>query len=146
MTVSKEKSARRYSTRGHGSELSYRDPNTVKRQDVKAVVEHIGSVARVKSDTCDERFARCPANPVERTHLLPEHSPRGFHFESNDASVVSFDYQVDLVPVVSSPVPPPSYAIKPRNLLEQFTDREGLKKVAELGEGCRVEPRKLLWS
>jgi hypothetical protein len=71
---------------------------------VQAVLQGVPAFAGVEGDAGEERFADCVAQLPQASEVVARHASGCLDLECDDGTVVTFDDQVDLVPVVGAPV------------------------------------------
>src|SRR5581483_11223850 len=107
-------------------------------------LDAVGAATGVEGDAGPEGITDSGTEFAEGCEVPTGHSARGFHFERQDRSVVTFDDDVDFVVVVGPPVADAGEPVHPGRLFEELADDEGLEEVAQFGEGAGVASEELV--
>lgn len=93
--------------------------------------------ARVEDDPAEEGLAEGVPEFAQTAIIVVAHPRSGLDLHPDDGSVGALQDQVDLVAVVGSPVSRMDGLIEMADLFQDLGDREGLREVAEFGDGAR---------
>jgi len=105
---------------------------------VQPVLVGIGTVPQVQGHAGEERLPIRITKFAHPGEALASHAGARLDLECYEGAIVAFDDEINLIPVVGSPVPHSGDAVEPGHLLTEFTDHECLEKVPEFGEHGRL--------